>query len=94
LRASQVDLIGFVNEITSSYNVLAKNKHINLNFFTSEKTLNVWFDVTMIDKVIFNLLSNAFKFTKENGYIYVTISKNNQYAIIKVEDNGVGMSQD
>ncbi len=94
LRASQVDLIGFVNEITSSYEVLAKNKHINLNFFTSEKLLNVWFDVTMIDKVIFNLLSNAFKFTKENGYIHVTISKNNQYAIIKVEDNGVGMSQD
>jgi signal transduction histidine kinase/AraC-like DNA-binding protein len=91
LRASENDLVAFVKEITESYEVLARKKHIGLRFFTNERVLNTWFDVTMIDKVIFNLLSNAFKFTKENGFIHVTMSKENNMAVIKVEDNGVGM---
>jgi AraC-like DNA-binding protein len=50
----------------------------------------------MLDKVIFNLLSNAFKFTKDNGFVHIYLNKseNGQEAIIKVEDNGIGMSVD
>ncbi|HSN59311.1 MAG TPA: substrate-binding domain-containing protein, partial [Ferruginibacter sp.] len=91
VRASDNDLVAFVKEITESYEVLARKKQIGLRFFTNERVLPVWFDVTMIDKVIFNLLSNAFKFTKENGFIHVTVSKSGDMAVIKVEDNGVGM---
>jgi signal transduction histidine kinase/DNA-binding response OmpR family regulator len=91
IRASENDLVAFVKEITESYEVLARKKQIGLRFFTNERVLPTWFDVTMIDKVIFNLLSNAFKFTKENGFIHVTISKSADMAIIKLEDNGVGM---
>jgi signal transduction histidine kinase/DNA-binding response OmpR family regulator len=91
VRATENDLVGFVKEITESYEVLARKKQIGLRFFTNERVINTWFDVTMIDKVIFNLLSNAFKFTKENGFIHVTMSKENNMAVIKVEDNGVGM---
>ncbi len=91
VRASENDLVSFAKEITESYEVLARKKNIGLRFFTNERILNTWFDVTMIDKVIFNLLSNAFKFTKENGFIHVTVSKADEMAVIKVEDNGVGM---
>ena len=92
LRASCNDIIDFTNEIVTTYNALAINKNINLHFFTSDSRLLVWFDLTMIDKVIFNLLSNAFKFTKEGGLIHVSVSKDLESVIIKVEDNGVGMS--
>ena len=56
--------------------------------------MNVWFDITMLDKVLFNLLSNAFKFTGENGTINVSIDKltAENMALIKVEDSGIGMS--
>ena len=94
LKTTEHDLVAFAKEITDSYGVLAKNKHISLQFFTTERTMNVWFDHTKIDKVIFNLLSNAFKFTKDNGYIHVTVSSTKDNAIIKVEDNGVGMTKD
>ena len=49
----------------------------------------------MLDKVMFNLLSNAFKFTNDNGFIYVSVEKNTaeNNVIIKVEDSGIGMSQ-
>ncbi len=86
------DLVSFTHEIVNSFRVLAKKKNIDLEFLTAERSLYVWFDITMIDKVVFNILSNAFKFTKEYGRIQVSISKNNSHAIIIVEDNGVGMS--
>jgi len=94
LKASENDLVAFTKEIVNTYEVLARKQHISLQFFTTEKKIAVWFDPNMIDKVIFNLISNAFKFTKENGYIYVKVSSSNNYAEIAVEDNGVGMSPD
>jgi CheY-like chemotaxis protein/AraC-like DNA-binding protein len=94
LKVSENDLVAFTKEITNTYEVLARKKHISLQFFTQENKIDVWFDPNMIDKVIFNLISNSFKFTKENGYIYVRVSRSNNYAVIVVEDNGVGMSAD
>jgi signal transduction histidine kinase/DNA-binding response OmpR family regulator len=96
LRASENDLVSFVSDILESYKSIAHKRNIDLRVFTKERKLNVWFDVNMLDKVIFNLLSNAFKFTKDNGYIhiYITKNENRNEAIIKVEDNGIGMAED
>lgn len=94
LQVSENDIISFTNDIVDSYKVLAKNKNIYLQFLTSERGLYVWFDTTMLDKVIFNLLSNAFKFTKDNGFVHVSISKNKEYAVIKIEDDGIGMTKE
>jgi signal transduction histidine kinase/DNA-binding response OmpR family regulator len=96
LRASENDLIVFASDIIQSYKSIAQKRNIDLRLITKEPQLNIWMDVTMLDKVIFNLLSNAFKFTKDNGYIHIYINKseNSQNAVIKIEDNGVGMSKD
>ena len=94
LQVSETDLISFTNEIVDSFKVLAKNKNIDLKFLTRERSLYVWFDTTMMDKVIFNVLSNAFKFTNDHGLIHVTISKDNDNAIIKIEDDGIGMTKE
>jgi signal transduction histidine kinase/DNA-binding response OmpR family regulator len=96
LRASQNNLIEFVNEIMQSYKSITHKRNIDLRLITNERQLNVWFDATMIDKVLFNLLSNAFKFTKENGFINVYVNKNEPENVVSitVEDNGVGMTQD
>jgi ABC-type sugar transport system, periplasmic component len=93
-HVSETDLVSFTTEIVHSFKVLAKNKNIDLEFITTERSLFVWFDFTMIDKVIFNVLSNAFKFTNEYGRIHVTISKNKTSAIIKIEDSGIGMAKE
>ncbi|MBD0278422.1 MAG: substrate-binding domain-containing protein [Flavisolibacter sp.] len=94
VRASENDIISFIADIIQSYKSIAHNRSIDLRLITNERQLNVWFDANMLDKVIFNLLSNAFKFTDDNGYIYVYISKSEdgKEAVIKVEDNGVGMT--
>ena len=94
LQVSENDLVCFTHEIVNSFRVLAKNKDVDLQFLTSERSLYAWFDVTMIDKVIFNVLSNAFKFTKEHGSILVSVSKNGNNAVIQIQDDGIGMSKE
>lgn len=94
LKASQNNLITFIREIASSFEGIAKKRNVDLRIIADKTDLKAWFDVNLFDKVIFNLLSNAFKFTKENGNILITIKENNEQAEIKVEDNGLGMSEE
>ncbi|RYG97363.1 MAG: HAMP domain-containing histidine kinase [Alphaproteobacteria bacterium] len=96
IQAAQMDLIAFTTEIVESYRLIAAKKNIDLQVITRERFLNTWFDPALFDKVVFNVLSNAMKFTGENGSIAVHILKNNYQneAIIKVEDTGRGMSRE
>ncbi|GAC1586335.1 MAG: substrate-binding domain-containing protein [Chitinophagaceae bacterium] len=96
LKASENDIASFVTEITSAFQDIARKKLISFNVTSLTRDLMIWFDVNMIDKVLFNLLSNAFKFTGDHGIINVTIDKDTQrnMAIITVADSGVGMTQD
>lgn len=95
IKASENDLVLFINEIVQSFKDTAKKRNIDLRVLTNERNINLWFDVSLLDKVIFNLLHNAFKFTKDNGYIHIALEKqaNDGYVTIKVEDNGFGMSE-
>ncbi|MEJ8840924.1 substrate-binding domain-containing protein [Lacibacter sp. H375] len=94
LRASENNLSNFVIDITNAFQDLARKKSISFSVDSKVKDLSLWFDATMLDKVLFNLLSNAFKFTNGNGFIHVMIDKtiDGKHALIKVEDSGIGMS--
>ncbi|HRN55795.1 MAG TPA: substrate-binding domain-containing protein [Agriterribacter sp.] len=94
LQVSENDLVAFVREIADSFEMIARKK--STGFFVNSKyrQLHVWFDVNMLDKVLFNLLSNAFKFTPDNGLINITIGKSadETMAVLQVEDSGIGMT--
>ncbi len=94
LYASENNISALVIEIANAFRDIARKKSISYNIISKVQDLNLWFDVTMLDKVLFNLLSNAFKFTAENGTINVSIDKNAEgnMVVIKVEDTGIGMS--
>lgn len=93
LQASENNIAGFVSDIAISFKGIAQKKSITYKVISKTQDLQIWFDVNMLDKVLFNLLSNAFKFTAENGVITVTIDKlpNENMASIKVQDTGIGM---
>jgi signal transduction histidine kinase/DNA-binding response OmpR family regulator/ABC-type xylose transport system substrate-binding protein len=95
LRVSENDIVVFLNQIIESYKSIAKKRNIDLRLITKLNFLNVWFDETMLDKVLFNLLSNAFKFTNDDGHIHVFIDKDEagKNVVITVEDNGAGMTK-
>ena len=94
LRASKNNLTHFVTEIADSFREMAKKKNITLQVYSRVNELPVWFDVNMMNKVMFNLLCNAFKFTKEEGFVTITTgkSKGGNEAMITIEDTGVGMT--
>jgi len=94
LRATENDIAEFVGEIANSFQDLARKKSISFNVINKVAALRVWFDVNMLDKVLFNLFSNAFKFTDDHGTINVTVDydKKADMAVIRVEDSGVGMT--
>ncbi len=96
LNASENNISAFVTEITNAFRDLARKKSISFNVTSKVKDMKLWFDVNMLDKVLFNLLSNAFKFTGENGTINVTIdrSADGSIALIKVDDTGIGMTSE
>ncbi len=96
IRVTENDMVGFVKSVLKSYLPVAHKRKINLDLYCRHESMMVWFDTDMLDKVLFNLLSNAFKFTRDNGQISLYISKDEieDTVKLKVEDNGVGMNQE
>lgn len=91
------DLKSFIHEITDSFKEFSKKKHIHFSFKATPDDFTLWFDSDKMEKICYNLLSNAFKFTNENGRIEVELSKtiinNEQFACLKVKDSGLGISE-
>ena len=94
VRAGEHNLVAFMKDIMVAFERIASKHKIDFQLIASEAEVMVWFDATMLDKVIFNLLSNAFKFTPDKGRVYVYIKTINADLVqIKVEDNGIGMTE-
>lgn len=96
LVISENPISEFVLEIANAFQEVAHRKSISFNITSKVGDLRVWFDVNILDKVLFNLLSNAFKFTSENGTINVTIDKDAAAGrvLVTIQDTGVGMTPD
>jgi signal transduction histidine kinase/ActR/RegA family two-component response regulator len=96
LGATENNISEFVLDIANNFQEIARKKSISFNIVSKTRDLKVWFDINMLDKVLFNLISNAFKFTNEQGTINITLEEDagNGMVLIKVEDSGVGMSRD
>jgi signal transduction histidine kinase/AraC-like DNA-binding protein/CheY-like chemotaxis protein len=96
LKASETDLLLFIRDIMTAFEPVAQKRKIEFRLICDLPHLYAWVDPDMIDKVIFNLLSNAFKFTNDKGRIHVTLflDSSQRNATIWVEDNGIGMSDE
>ena len=91
------DLKNFISEICDSFIEFGKKKHIHFSFSATDDDFTLWFDSDKMEKICYNLLSNAFKFTSENGKIDVHLCKIQQgdesFAQLTVKDNGVGIPE-
>lgn len=96
LDLEQTDIVEFAREIHSGFQEVAERKKIDYRFVCELQSYNMYIDQCKVDKILFNLLSNAFKFTASEGEIELLISfdPKNETAIISVRDNGIGISKD
>jgi len=105
LSPSWGDLIAFINDLSLSFYDLAENKNLHFQFNSNHEAFFSYFDHDKVERVVTNLLSNAFKFTPENGSILLSIqisdlpenpeSKKPESEIrISVKDSGIGIHTD
>ena len=89
------DLVRFIQNIIDRFDQFAQSKKISLQFSSSEKSIEAWFDPDKSEKIISNLLSNALKFTSKNGIVSLNIELNpttKNAVIITVQDSGIGIT--
>ncbi|SNC66391.1 monosaccharide ABC transporter substrate-binding protein, CUT2 family [Hymenobacter gelipurpurascens] len=96
VRATEGNLVAFVREIMDVFERPARQRGITLRFLPAEPVIPLWFDVNILDKVFFNLLSNALKFTPDRGHITVSIQPvpADKAVRVSVEDDGRGISDE
>ena len=91
LQVVETEMIAFCATIYNAYQSQAEVNQITFNFEHEQKELYAFVDRSQIEKVLYNLLSNAFKFTRDKGHITLKIIDVNDKIEISVIDNGIGI---
>lgn len=95
LRASRTKIYDFTNEVMANFKGEAARRNIDFQLSCKNKNLELFIDRGLMDKVYFNLLSNAFKFTPDNGKISISIVENQDNTVqIHFKDSGIGIPDD
>lgn len=101
LQPAKGEFVSFVKEVSDSFRDLSERKHIHFEFTSDINSMQALFDHDKIERVLFNLLSNAFKFTLEGGNVRVEIhryknenDKENTWVTLQVIDTGIGIAAD
>ncbi|MCV9386672.1 hybrid sensor histidine kinase/response regulator transcription factor [Reichenbachiella ulvae] len=88
------DIVPLIESRVASFQILAKNKNVDLHFRSEANSIEFYFDEDKMEKIINNLLSNAVKYSIDGGNVNVRLKEINNDIAIEVEDNGVGISED
>lgn len=91
LAVREIDLVPFVGEIKSYFDSMASVRAISYTCTSSIKQCTLWIDPDLLEKVFFNLLSNAFKFTPEGGSVRIELTEEGGRVFIRVIDTGSGI---
>lgn len=94
MRVQQIELISFIRRLMESFNILADEHHIDFKLEKSVDPLYIWVDMDKLEKILFNLLSNAFKYTPQGKQIKIIIHVVRENVSICIEDQGIGISED
>jgi DNA-binding response OmpR family regulator len=108
VKANKVELISFINDLAGYFNEEASKREIYLNIEANVSKLDIWVDPRMLEKIIFNILSNAFKVTPDGGSITICTSIKNRLEMlplvdevslikvfeISIKDTGPGLQKD
>jgi len=92
LAVSNYNIVDFVRSIYSSFHEISISRNIDLQLIASSDNMEVYFDKGQLEKVLYNLLGNAFKFTQNGGNISLDIHENKSSVEVKVTDDGKGIA--
>lgn len=93
LHCEETNIFNFVSNICRLYNYSAKSRNIQFKLNCADRNLMVWVDHVNFEKVVNNLLTNAFKYTFDGGMISVSITHDDSRMKIEFMDNGIGLKE-
>lgn len=91
MRVTEIDLVTFIEDVSSYFDNMAQSKQIQYSFQHDVSSVMLWVDTDKMEKILANLLSNAFKFTPDGGTVTIRLQDHAGYVILSVEDNGKGI---
>jgi len=92
IEKEKIELCELIGAVCDEMNIKAKEKNINI-FFDIKDDMFIYADASLMMRVFVNLISNAIKYGKENGYIKINALENDEKLILSVEDNGIGIDE-
>lgn len=96
LSLEETDVMGFLHEIFLSFKDTATSKNMDFRFQPSAASYKMFIDKGNLDKVVYNLLSNAFKYTPSNGKVILSaiVDEDRKCLEISVADTGIGIAKE
>ncbi len=98
LKVRNTDINLFLNELCENYTVLASDKRINFTYDIAPLSVDCWIDEEKVSSILNNILSNAFKYTPEQGSVNLSTQSllldNRQYLEFNIKDSGKGIKQE
>lgn len=94
LYVSEHEINSYMAEMCNSFRAFADSKHIEFTYESNFRYLNVWFDRDKMDSILRNLISNAIKYTPENGKVHISASESRDTWKIEISDTGIGIPAD
>ena len=93
LQVQEIDIVPFTRRIMDNFEAMAEEHHIDFIFESETTSLKLWVDEDKFEKIIFNLLSNAFKYTPQGKMITVFIHEDEKTVALGVQDQGIGIAE-
>lgn len=91
LHYEKINIGKLVESVVKSLSVIAKEKNISLKFGHYFRAIFVEGDDNKLEKIVMNLVRNAIKYTDENGWIKISLNKDDQNVFLTIKDNGIGI---
>lgn len=94
VEAAEGNIVKFLNEIFLSFSEHAKSGGYQYTFSASKEVILVYYDRYKLERVFYNLISNAFRYTPKGGKIHIEVQEDVTAISIAIQDSGVGISQE
>ncbi|MEZ4847130.1 MAG: two-component regulator propeller domain-containing protein [Bacteroidia bacterium] len=93
LQVSEMDLVAFTRKIGESFTQHARDRQITYEFYADQATIPLWFDAEKMELIIYNLLSNAFKYSEDGQHVKLNIHSHDEWVELQVKDRGIGIPE-
>lgn len=93
MQVQRIDVVAFTRKLMENFNAMAEERRIDFMFETEKQELYLWVDADKYEKIVFNMLSNAFKYTPSDKMIKVFIHEDEKSVSIGVQDQGIGIAE-